>query len=63
MEELNYRFNDGTIKFIVLNSDLEPKNNFKSFKVDVICKVVDNFYPGDLNDDLEVLSIFYDDLH
>jgi hypothetical protein len=50
LEELNYRFNDETIKFLVLNSALEPKNNFKSFKVDIICKLVDNFYPGDFNE-------------
>jgi hypothetical protein len=50
LEELNYRFNDETIKFFVLNSALEPKNNFKSFKVDVICKFVDNFYPEDFNE-------------
>jgi hypothetical protein len=30
------------MKLFVLNSVLEPKNNFKSFKVDVICKYAKN---------------------
>jgi hypothetical protein len=35
-EELNSIFSDGTVKLLVLSSALEPKDNFKSFKVDVI---------------------------
>jgi len=43
LEELNSRFNDGTMKFLVLSFALEHKDNFKSFKVDAICKLVDIF--------------------
>jgi hypothetical protein len=49
-EELNSRFNDGTLKLLVLSSTLKPKNNFKSIKVDVICKFIDNFYSKDFNE-------------
>jgi hypothetical protein len=46
---LNSTFNDRTIKLLVLSFALEPKDNFKSFKIDVICKLVDNFYSEDFN--------------
>jgi hypothetical protein len=50
LKELNSRFKDGTMKLLVLSSVLEPKNNFKLFKVDAICKLIDNFYPEDFNE-------------
>jgi len=50
LEELNSRFNDGTMKFLVLSFALEHKDNFKSFKVDVICKLVDIFYLENFNE-------------
>jgi hypothetical protein len=37
------------MKLIVLSFALEPKDNFKSFKIDAICKLVDNFYSEDFN--------------
>jgi hypothetical protein len=50
LEELNSRFNDGTMKFLVLSFALEHKDNFKSFKVDAICKLVDIFYLENFNE-------------
>jgi len=50
LKELNSRFKDGTMKLLVLSSVLEPKNNFKLFKVDAICKLIDNFNPEDFNE-------------
>jgi hypothetical protein len=50
LKKLNSRFNDGTMKFLVLSFALEHKDNFKSFKVDVICKLVDIFYLKDFNE-------------
>jgi len=50
LEELNSRFKDETMKLLVLNFVLEPKDNFKLFKVDAICKLVDNFYHEDFNE-------------
>ncbi|XP_052310914.1 uncharacterized protein LOC112327991 [Populus trichocarpa] len=50
LEELNSRFSDGTVELLVLSSALEPKDNFKSFKVDAIYKLAEKFYPEDFNE-------------
>jgi hypothetical protein len=50
LEELNSRFNDETVELLVLSSALEPKDNFKSFKVDAIYKLAEKFYPEDFNE-------------
>jgi hypothetical protein len=50
LEELNSRFNDGTMKLLVLSSALEPKDNFKSFKVDAVYKLAEKFYPENFNE-------------
>jgi len=50
LEELNSRFSDGTMKFLVLSSALEPKDNFISFKVDDIYKLDKKFYLEDFNE-------------
>jgi len=38
------------MKLLVLSSALEPKDNFKSFKVDAICKLAEKFYHKDFNE-------------
>jgi hypothetical protein len=50
LEELNSRFSDGTTKLLILSSILELNDNFKSFKVDAICKLIENFYPENSNE-------------
>jgi hypothetical protein len=50
LEELNSRFSDGIVELLVLISALEPKDNFKSFKVDVIYKLAEKFYREDFNE-------------
>jgi hypothetical protein len=50
LEELNFRFSDGTVELLALSSPLEPKDNFKSFKVDVIYKFAEKFYHEDFNE-------------
>ncbi|XP_061968323.1 uncharacterized protein LOC133691734 [Populus nigra] len=50
LEELNSRFSDETVELLVLNSALEPKDNFKSFKVDAIYKLAEKFYPEDFKE-------------
>ncbi|XP_061956134.1 uncharacterized protein LOC133678002 [Populus nigra] len=50
LEELNSRFSDETMELLVLSSSLEPKDNFKSFKVDAIYKLAKKFYPEDFNE-------------
>ena len=46
-EELNSRFSDGAIELLILSSVLDPKDNFRSFKVEDIYKLVEKFYPED----------------
>jgi hypothetical protein len=50
LEELNSRFSDGTMEFLVLSSTLEPKDNFKSFKAYAIYKLAEKFYLEDFNE-------------
>jgi hypothetical protein len=38
------------VKLLVLSFALEPKDNFKSFKANVIYKLVEKFYPEDFNE-------------
>jgi hypothetical protein len=45
LEELNSTFSDGIVELFVLSCALEPKDNFKSFKADVIYKLAEKFYP------------------
>lgn len=47
LQELNHRFCDQTMELLVLSSALSPKDAFKSFKVDDICNLVENYYPKD----------------
>ena len=49
-EELNSRFSDGAMELLILSFALEPKDNFKSFKVDDICKLAEKFYPADFSE-------------
>ncbi|XP_038699224.1 uncharacterized protein LOC119996606 isoform X2 [Tripterygium wilfordii] len=49
-EELNSKFSDGAVELLILSSALEPKDNFKSFKVDDICKLAEKFYPEDFSE-------------
>jgi hypothetical protein len=50
LEKLNSRFNNETLKLLILNSASEPIDNFISFKVYTICKLAEKFYPEDFNE-------------
>ncbi|XP_061962456.1 uncharacterized protein LOC133682945 [Populus nigra] len=50
LEELNSRFSDGIVELLILSFALEPKDNFKLFKVDAIYKLAKKFYPEDFNE-------------
>lgn len=50
LQELNARFCDKTVELLMLSSALSPKEAFKSFKVDDICKLVEKYYPKDFTD-------------
>jgi len=47
--ELNFRSGDSIMKLFVFNSVLKSKNNFKSFKVNAICKLIENLCPEDFD--------------
>ncbi|GAV56929.1 Dimer_Tnp_hAT domain-containing protein, partial [Cephalotus follicularis] len=50
LQELNNRFNDTTMELLVLCSALDPRDNYKLFKVDDICKLAAKFYPDDFTE-------------
>ncbi|XP_041001692.1 uncharacterized protein LOC121247402 [Juglans microcarpa x Juglans regia] len=50
LQELNNRFNDHTMKLLILSAALNPKGAYKSFKIDDICKLVEKFYPQDFTE-------------
>jgi hypothetical protein len=45
--ELDNRFIKRTTRLLVLSSALNPIDGFKSFKIDDICSLASEFYPGD----------------
>ncbi|XP_061356455.1 uncharacterized protein LOC133300889 [Gastrolobium bilobum] len=50
LKELNSRFNDNTIELLALSMALDPRNRYKSFNSDDICKLVDKFYSRDFTE-------------
>ncbi|CAH9122217.1 unnamed protein product [Cuscuta epithymum] len=49
MLELKYRFNDDVVELLVLSCALDPRDDYKSFQVEDICKLVNKFYPDDFS--------------
>ena len=45
--ELDNRFTEQTTRLLVLSSALNPIDGFKSLKIDNICSLTSEFYPGD----------------
>ncbi|XP_059663575.1 uncharacterized protein LOC132309276 [Cornus florida] len=45
--ELNQRFSENTVELLILGTALDPKDAYKSFKVDDICDLAGKFYPKD----------------
>lgn len=41
------RFPDNAIELLILSSALDPKEDYKSFNIDNVCKLADKFYPND----------------
>ncbi|XP_025617098.1 uncharacterized protein [Arachis hypogaea] len=50
IQELNSRFNEKTMELLTLSTALDPKDNFKLFNIQNICKLAENFYPSDFSD-------------
>ncbi|XP_059629645.1 uncharacterized protein LOC132272533 [Cornus florida] len=45
LQELNNRFSEKVVELIVLSSALDPRDGYKLFKIDDICKLANNCYP------------------
>ncbi|KAL5854184.1 hypothetical protein ACOSQ4_003986 [Xanthoceras sorbifolium] len=45
LQELNNRFSEQAMELLTLSSALDPRDSFKSFNIDNICKLADKFYP------------------
>ncbi|XP_025702777.1 uncharacterized protein [Arachis hypogaea] len=50
IQELNSRFNEKIMELLTLSTALDPKDNFKLFNIQNICKLVEKFYPLDFSD-------------
>lgn len=43
-------FGEQPVELLILSIALSPKEAYKSFKIDDICKLVEKFYPRDFNE-------------
>jgi hypothetical protein len=43
-------FGEQLVELLILSVALSPKEVYKSFKIDDICKLVEKFYPRDFNE-------------
>ncbi|GAV67605.1 Dimer_Tnp_hAT domain-containing protein, partial [Cephalotus follicularis] len=54
LQELNSKFDENMVEFLILSSALDPKDSFKSFSVDKICSLVSKFYPEDFTEQEQI---------
>ena len=50
LQELKNRFNEQVVELLILSSALSPKDSYRSFNMDDICKLVEKFYPQDFTE-------------
>ncbi|KAL5854183.1 hypothetical protein ACOSQ4_003985 [Xanthoceras sorbifolium] len=50
LQELNNRFSEQAMELLTLSSALDPRDSFKSFNIDNICKLADKFYSMDFTE-------------
>jgi hypothetical protein len=55
LQELNSRFCEQSMELLTLRCVLTPKNNYKAFKVETICTLVEKYYPMDFNEQDQIL--------
>ncbi|KAI8556872.1 hypothetical protein RHMOL_Rhmol05G0289700 [Rhododendron molle] len=48
--ELNNRFKEDTMELLVLNTSLDPRDGFRSFKIEDACKLAEKYYPMDFTE-------------
>ncbi|XP_062170960.1 uncharacterized protein LOC133876724 [Alnus glutinosa] len=49
LQELKSRFGEQAVELLTLSVALRPKDAYKSFEIDDICKLAEKFYPKDFN--------------
>ncbi|KAG6730395.1 hypothetical protein I3842_01G077400 [Carya illinoinensis] len=54
MQELDNRFGEGTTKLLTLSSALDPKDGYKSFNIDDICCLAEEYYPLDFSENEKI---------
>ncbi|KAI3470758.1 hypothetical protein Pfo_027421 [Paulownia fortunei] len=47
LQEVSYRFDKNAVEFPKLSSGLDPRDGYKSFNINNICKLFEKFYPSD----------------
>ena len=50
LHELNSRFSEQATELLVLCTSLDPRDSFRSFKIDDICLLASKFYPADFSE-------------
>ncbi|KAM1664055.1 hypothetical protein ACFXTN_039633 [Malus domestica] len=50
LAELNSRFSEEAMELLILSSALEPREAFKAFNIDHICKLAEKFYSMDFTE-------------
>ncbi|XP_026453142.1 uncharacterized protein LOC113353888 isoform X2 [Papaver somniferum] len=48
--ELSRRFTEETMELLVLCSAFSPDENYKSFDIDILCRLAEKFYPEDFTE-------------
>ncbi|XP_077215540.1 uncharacterized protein LOC143850128 [Tasmannia lanceolata] len=54
LQELNSRFNEQPTEVLILSSTLDPKDAYKSFKIEDLCNLVEKFYPQDFSEEEKI---------
>ncbi|KAK2439264.1 hypothetical protein QL285_023951 [Trifolium repens] len=54
IQELNSRFSDQAMDLLTLTSALVPKDTYKAFNIDLICTLVEKYYPMDFTEQEKV---------
>ncbi|KAI3465093.1 hypothetical protein Pfo_021756 [Paulownia fortunei] len=58
LQEMSYRFDENAVELLRLSLALDPRDGYKSFNINDICKLVEKFYPTNLTSQ-EKLHIKY----
>ncbi|XP_059429354.1 uncharacterized protein LOC132163185 [Corylus avellana] len=58
LQELKNRFNEQAVELLILSVALSPKDAYKSFKIDDICKLAEKFYPRDFTEQEKICLKF-----